>query len=192
MLHITSQNKEALESEVKFVLDLFAIKPKSSRKKRTTKADTLAEESFQDHSAPVLAHVAAPTSTAKTKAKAKVEAAKDNGAHADSDSSEAFIPGVHKEPVGQKVSLQQVGDSLIGRFVSVGSAYVSKAKRHCVVMQLEMNGEDCWLLGSTLTEAVNSSRTKPGDVIRVTKTKQFKKAANHSHAAAAEFEISKL
>ncbi|MCA6065407.1 hypothetical protein [Thalassolituus marinus] len=97
----------------------------------------------------------------------------------------------NNEPEASQVFLREVGHSLEGSFLGVGSRYIRKAARKCYVVYLEISGERCFLSGTQLQEAIVDD-VSLGDSIRITKTGQYRRAHDREHAKAATFKVEKI
>lgn len=89
----------------------------------------------------------------------------------------------------QQIFLREVDHEVSGIFMGAGSRYVKKAGRKCFVVYLKADGENCFLSGTQLQEEVKAQRLVAGDYITITKTGQFRRANDRSHAKAATFDI---
>lgn len=96
------------------------------------------------------------------------------------------------DPNGRQIYLREIGEFVIGEFLSVGSLHCRKSGRPRTTLQIRIDGEVSFLQGAHLQEAFCEKTIKPGDMIRVEKTRQYRKASERSHATASEFVVTKL
>lgn len=88
-----------------------------------------------------------------------------------------------------QVYLRDVGHSLTATYIGCGSKYIAKAQKKCFGIFMSHKGETVFLQGTQLQDCVSQENPCAGDFIRITKTEQFRKAVDRSHAKAAKFQL---
>lgn len=94
--------------------------------------------------------------------------------------------------VGEQILLPDVGSFTEAVYVNVGSVWLKKAKRKSTCLNLLLNGNPAYIVGSYFAEDDIIPTLSYGDKIRVEKISQFKRAANREHAKSAKFKITKI
>jgi hypothetical protein len=93
-------------------------------------------------------------------------------------------------PNAQKIVLPHVGDSVTAKYAGSGNRFVRKSNGRAFVVYLENQAKEIeFIQGTQLSEALTEAEPKIGDVIKIEKTRQCKRAKEREHARAAIFKI---
>lgn len=106
--------------------------------------------------------------------------------HVDHKTSEEFKNDIDAD----KATLVKEGDSIEGMFHSFGSRNFGGS--NASVIYLYHKNNLMFIRGTDFSEHKSNNIVNSGDIIRVTKTSQYKKAKDKEHAQAARFDIEVL
>lgn len=88
-----------------------------------------------------------------------------------------------------QIYLREVGHSVAATYLGHGSKYIQKANKKCFGIFLNQSGDNFFLQGTQLQDVVVKENLVAGDYVKITKTEQFRRAADRSHAKAAKFSL---
>lgn len=86
-----------------------------------------------------------------------------------------------------KITLREVGHSTSGVYLGAGARFIPKCKEKRFVVYLQQGNSVVFLLGTQLQDCVAEQNPVAGDYITITKTVNYRKAHDRSHAQAAQF-----